>query len=126
MVVTRLMIANQKAWFIKLWVIAAIASSGSLFLMDRKFAGSFSLGCAIMILNFYGLFKLLHQIFHSDMTRAMIFTCFLVLKFLILAVVVYALHHFFQINLMAFAIGFFIIAISATCVTGSMQNQSSK
>lgn len=42
-------------------------------------------------------------------------------KFVILAVIVYALYKYLNLDLMAFGIGFFIVAISATYATSGMQ-----
>lgn len=115
---------NPKPLFLKLWLIAVIASMGVFAFQTKLFTGSFSLGCAAMILNLYGLFSILNKIFHSDMVQASIYTALLMFKFLILAVAIYMLSRYAHIHLMAFGLGFFIIAISATYVTGSLQNQS--
>ena len=107
-------------------MVAAVASLIMLILADRNFAGGFSIGCATMIVNLYFLFLLIQKIFNSDTAQAGGYSILLVVKFAVLAVFIYALYRYLHINLLAFCLGFFLIAISATCVTGSMQKQSIK
>ena len=74
-----------------------------------------------MILNFYSLFNLLEGIMEGGTGKMTAFTMLLMGKFVILAALVYGLYFYLHLDLMAFGIGFFIVAISATYATSGMQ-----
>lgn len=91
--------------------------------MPLPFVGSFSLGCIAMMINFYSLLNLLEGIMEGGTGKVTAFTMLLMGKFVILAAAVYALSKLVKLDLMAFGIGFFIVAISATYATSGMQKQ---
>lgn len=114
---------DQKRIFRNLIGIGVLASLLALAFTNTHVAGSFALGCGLMILNFYGLFALLRKIFLAE-TQQFQYLGLLLAKFLGIGLVIYGCFKLLNLHLMAFGLGFFIIAISATYVTGSMQNQS--
>lgn len=83
------------------------------------------MGCITMILNFYALFSLLSGIMDGGTGKVVTFAGLLMGKFVILAAVVYGLYKYLNLDLMAFGIGFFIVAISTTYATSGMQKQES-
>lgn len=102
--------------------MGVLASLAALAFTDAQKAASFSLGCGLMVLNFYGLFALLHRIFIAE-TNQIQYIGLLMFKFVAIGLVIYGCFKLFNLHLLAFGLGFFVIAISATYVTGSLQNQ---
>ncbi|MEZ4846102.1 MAG: ATP synthase subunit I [Bdellovibrionota bacterium] len=114
---------NHRQFFKKLLMITAIFSLILLFFLPGRWVGSFSIGCLVMLLNFYSLFHLLEGIMEGGTGKVAAFTALLTGKFLILAAAIYGLYRFLNLDLLAFGIGFFIVAISATYATSGMQKQ---
>lgn len=115
------MVIDRKKVFLRLTLIGVLASLAALAFTNSRIASSFALGCLLMILNFYGLFALLHKIFVQD-TRQIQYIVLLGAKFVVMGLVIYGCFKLLNLHLLAFGLGFFTIAISATYVTGSMQN----
>lgn len=113
---------NRKSFFAKLMIIASVFSLGLLIWTNPKFAGSFSLGCITMIFNFYSLMNLLEGIFGEQTTKAGSYLFLLMGKFAVLGLVVFGMVRFAHVDLLGFGLGFFLVAISATYATSSLQN----
>ncbi len=114
---------HRKPFFTKLWVITALASLLLLIWTPPKFAGSFSAGCVGMIINFYVLFSLLEGIFEGNTTTQATYIFLLMAKFVGLGLGIFLLVRWLQVDLLAFGLGFFLVAISATYATGKLQNR---
>jgi hypothetical protein len=112
---------HRKPLFTKLWFVTAVASLALLIWSTPLFAGSFSAGCVGMILNFYVLFNLLEGIFEGDTTKQATYIFLLMGKFLALGLGVFLLIRVVHVDLMAFGLGFFLVAISATYATSTLQ-----
>ncbi len=76
-----------------------------------------------MIVNFYVLFNLLEGIFEGDNAKQATYLFLLMGKFLGLGLGIFLLIRVLHVDLMAFGLGFFLVAISATYATGRLQKQ---
>ncbi len=114
---------HRKSFFTTLWSITALASLGLMIWTTPLFAGSFSAGCVGMIINFYVLFNLLEGIFEGDNAKQATYLFLLMGKFLGLGLGIFFLIRVLHVDLMAFGLGFFLVAISATYATGRLQKQ---
>lgn len=113
---------HKKSFFNTLWAISAVASAGMLIWASPKFAGSFSMGCVGMILNFYVLFSLLEGVFHGKTAKQVSYIMLLMTKFVVLGLAIFLIVRVIKVDLLAFGLGFFLVAISATYATGKLQN----
>lgn len=77
-----------------------------------------------MMLNFYSLLSLLEGIFSENNAKAGGYLFLLFGKFAGLALAVFVLIRFLKVDLMGFGLGFFLVAISATYATSSLQKQA--
>lgn len=116
---------KPKIFFPRLFLIAAALSAISL-IWGVHFMASFSLGCLLMIANFFVLAQLLEKILHSPIKKASAYTVLLSAKFFMMGGVIYAISKVADIDWLAFVFGFFLIAISATYAIGGTKNQDTQ
>lgn len=115
---------NRKSFFLKLGIVSLLVTLGLYIWTSKHFAGSFAAGCALMMLNFYSLLGLLEGIFSGENVKAGGYLVLLMGKFAGLALLVFLMVKFAHVDLLGFGLGFFLVAISATYATSSLQKQA--